>query len=115
MPYLKIVTNRSLNGVERSALANTTSAWTAEQLGKSESYVMTDIRDGQTMSFAGDAAPCAYVELKSLGLSESRTEDLAKGLCALLQGAINVDLARIYIEFSSAQRSMWGWNGKTFR
>ncbi len=115
MPYIKIVTNRSLNGAERSALAKTTSTWTAEQLGKSESYVMTDIRDEQTMSFAADEAPCAYVELKSLGLSETQTEDLAKGLCALLRGAINVDPARIYIEFSSAQRSRWGWNGKTFQ
>ena len=114
MPYLNIITNLSLNDAVRVTLAKAISTWTAEQLRKSESYVMTHIADAQAMTFAGTDAPCAYVELKSLGLSESQTASLSNGLCTLLEQELKVEPARVYIEFSSSPRPMWGWNGKTF-
>jgi len=39
---------------------------------------------------------------------------LAAALCALLQRELQLDPARIYIEFSAAQPQHWGWNGGTF-
>jgi len=114
MPYVKIQTNRALDPARRAALAGTVSAWTAEQLGKSEAYVMTNIQPDQFMTFAGDDGPCAYVELKSLGLNETQTTALSHGLCALLQQELDIDPARVYIEFSASPRPLWGWNSKTF-
>ena len=114
MPYLTIQTNITLDPELTMELGRKASAWVAEQLGKSEAYVMTLIGSQQTMSFAGNNDPCAFVELKSLGLATEQTAGLCEGLCELLHTEISIDPARVYIEFSSPPRPFWGWNGKTF-
>ena len=43
------------------------SAALATATGKPESYVMTLLDSGVTMTFAGSEEPCAYVEIKSIG------------------------------------------------
>ena len=75
---------------------------------------MVSIQDQQTLSFGGSTEPCAYVEFKSLGLPTERTTELSEKLCALIEKTVGVPQARIYIEFSNPERSMWGWDGRTF-
>ncbi|MGD8630473.1 MAG: phenylpyruvate tautomerase MIF-related protein, partial [Gammaproteobacteria bacterium] len=58
--------------------------------------------------------PLAYLELKSIGLPESRTADLSRALCEMLADAAGIDPDRVYIEFTDAPRKMWGWNSGTF-
>ena len=82
--------------------------------GKPESYVMVNIEDKQTLVFAGNNLPAAYLELKSLGLPEAETTDLSSSLCAFINETLDIDTGRIYIEFSNAERHMWGWKGGTF-
>ena len=86
----------------------------AEQLGKPERYVMTSVETNPTMQFAGNDAPLAYLELKSIGLPESITADVSKALCELVSASTGIASDRIYIEFADAPRKMWGWNGSTF-
>ena len=114
MPYLLIQTNLSLDRSSAAALGRKASAWAAENLGKSERYVLTQVQSEQTMSFAGDDAPCAYLQLKSLGLGDEQTPELSRGLCDLVQQETGIDPGRIYIEFASPPRAFWGWNGATF-
>ena len=68
MPFLKIQTNRSLPETDAKALAASSSAVVAEQLGKPERYVMTSVETNPAMQFAGSDEPLAYLELKSIGL-----------------------------------------------
>lgn len=114
MPYLLIQTNQSIDPSAAAALAKKASAETAALLGKPEGYVMVCVRPGETMSFAGDTAPLAYLELKSIGLPEDHTTDLSAGLCRLVGEELDIPAERIYIEFADAQRHMFGWNGGTF-
>ena len=114
MPYLLIQTNLELGPDETATLARRASAETATLLGKPERYVMVCVRPGETMCFAGDDAPLAYLELKSIGLPADRTDELSAGLCALVGAALDIPSERIYIEFADAQRHMFGWNGGTF-
>ena len=114
MPYLLINTNRDLNKDTESALLGKCSRAVAEMLGKPERFVMTSIESGITMTLGGDAAPCAYVELKSLGLPEERSAEFSQSLCTLLGETLDIPAERIYIEFSSPARHLWGWNGATF-
>jgi phenylpyruvate tautomerase len=114
MPFLSIRTNTELAADKASALAARASALVAEQLGKPERYVMVSVEHNATMQFAGSAAPLAYLELKSIGLPESITADTSQVLCQLLADVAGIDPERIYIEFSDAPRSMWGWNNGTF-
>ncbi len=114
VPYLKIQTNQALNETARQALMKKASATVAKQLGKSENYVMVTLQSAQTMLFAGTDEPLAYLELKSIGLPESTTQNLSDSLCTLMAQELDVEKNRIYIEFTDAPRHMWGWNGGTF-
>lgn len=114
MPYLLINTNRPLDKPAEKGLLARCSQALAEMLGKPERYVMTSIESGITMTFGGDDSPCAYVELKSLGLPEERSAEFSQTLCKLLGEALDIPTERIYIEFSSPPRHLWGWNGATF-
>ena len=112
MPLLEITTNTTIdNSLD---VAQQASKLTAEMLAKPESYVMVKIQAEQTLIFAGTDEPAAHVKLKSLGLAEDSTADFSKKICSFISSQLNINSARIYIEFSSPARHMWGWDGKTF-
>jgi len=114
VPYLSIRSTVSLDAEATGRLLAAASTRVAELLGKAERYVMVAYEGGVPMRFAGEEAPCAYLELKSIGLQESQTPALSAGLCALVREHLGVPPERTYIEFSSAPRKLWGWNGGTF-
>ena len=112
MPLLVLTTNTTIDDCQH--IAQQASKLTAEILGKPESYVMVKIQPGQALIFAGTDEPAAHVKLKSLGLPENNTADFSSKICSLINSELNINSARIYIEFASPERHMWGWNGKTF-
>lgn len=112
MPVLKIQTNISIH--DKQGLLQTASKHIASVLGKPESYVMIILSDESDMLFAGTDSPLAFLELKSLGLPENQTRALSESLCSLIEKELGIDSARIYIEFASPERHMFGWNKATF-
>jgi len=114
MPYLKIQTNRELTAEQSSDWLKRASSLVAEQLGKPERYVMVAMEPPVPMVFAGSDDPAVFMELKSIGLSETQTPDLSNALCELAHETVGVAQDRVYIEFADAPRKMWGWNGATF-
>lgn len=114
MPTLRILTNAKVPPEDRPDLLARASRTVAELLGKPESYVMVILEDGCDMLFAGTPAPAAYLELKSLGLAETKTAAYSLALCALLTAALDIPAKRIYIEFTAPPAHLFGWNGGTF-
>ncbi len=112
MPLLEITTNTVINN--SLDIAEKASKLIADLLGKPESYVMVKIEDNQSLLFAGNNKPAAHVKLKSLGLPEDKTAEYSSSICTFINAELNVETARIYIEFVNPDRHMWGWNGKTF-
>lgn len=111
MPYLKLQTNQI---IEDKELIKKLSARVADELGKSESYVMVAIEAEVEMSFGGTKKPAAFIELKSIGLKKSMTEGLSKMLCDFTKEELSIPKNRVYIEFIDVPGKMWGWNGGTF-
>ncbi|MFX1316346.1 MAG: phenylpyruvate tautomerase MIF-related protein [Promethearchaeota archaeon] len=114
MPYLKIQTNQDVEDGKKQEIAEKASKLVATGLGKPESYVMVALEPSTKMVFAGRREPTIFMELKSIGLPESKTADLSKSLCDFAEKEFGVSKERIYIEFANANGSMWGWNGRTF-
>jgi len=114
MPYLKISTNQPMEQVKRKNLLQQASIQVAERLGKSEKYVMVELSFNPAMAFAGTTLPCAYVEMKSIGLADTRTTELSAAICNLLQTEMDIPPERTYIEFMDVPRKLWGWNSRTF-
>ena len=114
MPYLQISTNKTLDSDAETRLAQAVSPLLAGMLGKPESYIMIEVHSGLSMLFAGTADPLAYLELKSIGLPESRSSEFSAQLCDFVANQLDIAADRVYIEFASAERHLWGWNGTTF-
>lgn len=114
MPYLKISTNISLDKESKISLATKGSVLLSQILNKPESYIMVEVKSNSTILFAGKTDAAAYLELKSIGLPESGTKALSAQLCDYISTQLEVPSDRIYIEFSSAAKHLWGWNNSTF-
>lgn len=115
MPYLCIHTNLPpRNAGADTALLQRASTLVADQLDKPESYVMVRLAPAAAMLFGGSADPCAYLELKSIDLPADATADLSAALCGLMEDALGIPAARVYIEFVNAPADYWGWDGGTF-
>ena len=114
MPLLKIQTNVKIPDDQHHTLLTRASSTTASILGKPEAYVMATLESNPDMLFAGSAEPLAYLELKSIGLPEDGKKALSSSLCQLITDQLSIDTDRIYIEFTNAERHMWGWDGDTF-
>ena len=114
MPYLNIHVNRAQQPDQAKALLAKASQTLAKELGKPERYVMVELTENPLLLFAGTDEPAAYVELKSIGLPAGQTQSLSKVICSLLEDEAGIPPSRVYIEFSDAKGSFWGWNGSTF-
>ena len=112
MPYLKIQVNKNLNTEEE--IIQKASKLIAEELGKPESYVMVLFEPEVKLAFGGSMEPAVFMELKSIGLDDTKTEGLSRTLCNFSEKELGVSKDRVYIEFKDASGSMWGWNGSTF-
>jgi len=114
MPLLRIETNVSLDTSNAEALVAQASQAVAGGLGKPERYVMVTLQSDTPMAMAGTAEPAAFLDLRSIGLPDGKTEPLSKALCQLMESAIGIPPDRVYINFADVSRSNWGWNGGTF-
>jgi phenylpyruvate tautomerase len=113
MPTLILKTNAP-RPEDTDGLLLDASAAVAEALGKPERYVMVLLEPTIAMCFAADTEPCAYLELKSIGLAPEATQALSATLCAFVEDRLGVPRERVYIEFADLAREMFGWNGSTF-
>jgi phenylpyruvate tautomerase PptA (4-oxalocrotonate tautomerase family) len=112
MPYIKIQTNQKAENEEE--MLNKLSVEMAERLEKPESYIMTALESDLKMTFGGSTEKTAFIEVKSIGLKESMTEELSLFICEFLENELEINQDRIYIEFIDAPGAMWGWDGGTF-
>lgn len=86
----------------------------AAALGKREASVQALVTAGVALLHGGTDEPAATVELKSLGLQEDACPALSKAICEFLEAELGIPGTRVYIEFVSPARAMFGWNGGTF-
>lgn len=116
MPLIKVQTSvERVNKTEAEALLQRLSSALAKHLGKPESYVMTALEPGITMTFAGTLEPVCYIEIKSVGaMKPEQTTAMSQEFCQEINKTLGVDENRIYIEFADAKGYLWGWNGSTF-
>jgi phenylpyruvate tautomerase PptA (4-oxalocrotonate tautomerase family) len=116
MPLINVFTSAPPPDADRvDALLLALSATLSKELKKPESYVMTCLNPGLSMTFAGTTLPACCAELKNVGaLSADTTARLSKILTAMLAEAFGIASDRIYIEFANVEPHLFGFNGETF-
>ena len=116
MPLIKVQTSTSSpNQSQTETLLKALSAGLSAHVGKPEAYVMTAFEPDVAMTFGGTLDPVCYVEVKNVGvMTPDQTQAMSQAFCQMINAALGVPSNRIYIEFTNAKGSMWGWNGSTF-
>lgn len=112
MPYIKLNTNVEISNT--SDVLKKLSQIAAKETNKPESYVMIECVYNSSMLFAGKNSSLAFLECKSIGLSEKQAKSLSASISQLLNTELAISPDRIYIEFSNAPAAFWGYNGSTF-
>jgi phenylpyruvate tautomerase len=114
MPYAKIETNVKLGKLKEQKLLKAASVFFAALLKKSEEHVMVSVSHETAFVFGKNSDPAAYVELKSMAITEEICTDLSKEICSFLNQHLDILPNRTYIEFSTINGKMFGCNNKTF-
>jgi len=116
MPIIKVQSSVATpDQAQLESLLSSLSAKLAKHFGKPESYVMTVFESDVPMTFGGTNEPACYVEIKSIGtMKPEQTKAMSADFCQQIESELGVEKNRIYIEFTDAQRYLWGWNGGTF-
>ncbi len=116
MPLIKVQTSvAALEKSEVESMLKVLSAKLAKHTGKPESYVMTAFEPEVSMTFAGTTEPVCYIEIKSVGtMKPEQTQAMSQDFCEEIHQFLGVPKNRIYLEFTDAKGSMWGWNSTTF-
>ncbi len=114
MPLLKINTNKEVAPATRTEFLKEASFRISKILQKPEKVVMTIFEPPVPMTFGGTEEAAAYLEIKSIGLTEEQASCMAGDIPELVKKHLSISPDRIYIEFSDAPRKFWGWNMGTF-
>ncbi|MGM0376618.1 MAG: phenylpyruvate tautomerase MIF-related protein [Bacteroidota bacterium] len=114
MPLLKINTNKEVAPATQKEFLKEASYRVGKILQKPEKVVMTIFEPPVPMTFAGTEEATAYLEVKSIGLTEEQASCMAGDIPELVKKHLSISPDRIYIEFSDAPGKFWGWNMGTF-
>ena len=114
MPYFKLETNQNLDDASAEKLSKDMSSFLSGLLGKPERVIMVSVCHSITMMFNEKTSPVAYVEMKSIGLTQDKCTEYSSAICDFFEKALRIPVDRIYIDFVAIDGKMFGWNKQTF-
>jgi phenylpyruvate tautomerase len=114
MPYLKLTTNQALPAERTRGFLKAASQLVATELGKPEQYMMVAADPPAPMLLGGTDLPCAFLEVRGIGLPAAKAGPLSRSLCELVTARLGIAADRVYLNFADIPASHWGWNGETF-
>jgi phenylpyruvate tautomerase len=113
MPYLSIQTNRALPDEKQTEFLGAALKIVASQLDKPESYVMASFAPAVRMTLGGEESPTAFLELRSIGIPDSRRNSLSAALTDLVAEICGIKGDRIFVVFVDVNARFWSLNGAT--
>lgn len=112
MPFIEVKTNQSVNEAKTIIKSELGAAITAIP-GKSEGWLMVEIRDKLDLWFKGSDAPCAMFEAAIFGkASDAAYDDLTQRLCKISEKYLGVPADRTYVKYTEIDH--WGYNNMNF-
>lgn len=113
MPYIHIRTNIVISEDAQELLKSRLGQAIEAIPGKSEAWLMVGIDPERTLWFQGTDAPAALVDVSLYGGADADAyEAMTARICELLDGALDIPPARIYVKYTETPH--WGWNGGNF-
>ena len=113
MPYIATTTSVKITTESEKELSCAYAEILERVAGKSREWLMLSFKDEERMSFRGESASVAILEVSFLGqFTEAQYDALTDELCAVASKTLGVPKNRIYIKYSPTET--WGYNGFNF-
>lgn len=113
MPFIDVKTNTQVSKNQEVALKEELGRAIAILPGKSERWLMLEIKDSCRMYFHGDDAPCAMLQVQVFGkIDPVACEKLTGALCEIMQRVLGIPGDSTYVKYEEI--SLWGWDGQNF-
>ena len=113
MPFIDVTTNQKLDKTAVEALKSDLGEAICAIPGKSEAWLMVNVKDSSDLYFKGSDEACAMFEVSIFGsASSSAYDDLTAKLCKISLERLNVQPARTYVKYCEIEH--WGWNNMNF-
>ncbi|MBR5880678.1 MAG: hypothetical protein IKZ16_03225 [Clostridia bacterium] len=113
MPFIDVKTNKQVSKAEEIALKEQLGRAIAILPGKSETWLMLEIKDSCRMYFHGDDAPCAMVQVQVFGkINTQKCEELTAEVCRIMKDVLDIPVDSTYVKYEEV--SLWGWSSQNF-
>lgn len=113
MPFIDVKTNKQVSKSEEISLKEKLGQAIAILPGKSETWLMLEIKDCCRMYFHGDDAPCAMVQVQVFGkINPDACEKLTAQVCRIMHDVLGIAEDSTYVKYEEV--SLWGWNSQNF-
>ncbi|MBN1520949.1 MAG: hypothetical protein JW928_00330 [Candidatus Aureabacteria bacterium] len=115
MPLVRMTCSEVIGEEKKAIIMKELSKRLSSITGKPEEYILIIYQEPCDMMLGGSDEKSLFLEIKSIGsLDAENTKRIAKNFCRYLSEETGVPSSRINIEFRDVEKTMWGWNGKTF-
>jgi len=113
MPYIEVKTNKHVSEEKAHRIANAMGRLISILPGKTEKWLMTEVKGDCFMTFAGSDAPCVLVNVSLFGKApEEAYEKLTAAICEELRWTLDIVEEKMYVKYEEV--SHWGWNKTNF-
>ncbi|XP_072164160.1 macrophage migration inhibitory factor-like [Diadema setosum] len=114
MPLLQVFTNVKDSKIPDGFLSDMSDMF-QKAIGKPMEYIEVHVVPNQMMMFAKSDAPCAVVNLVSIGqLGVEENKVISKTVSATLKDKLGIPADRMYIVFRDLEPQNCGYNNSTF-
>ena len=113
MPYISTVTSVKISEDKKRTLTKELGEAISLIDGKSERWLMLEIKDSCRMYFHGSDAPCAMVQVQVFGkIDAQKCEELTAEVCRIMQDVLDIPVDSTYVKYEEV--SLWGWSSQNF-
>ncbi|WP_031485455.1 phenylpyruvate tautomerase MIF-related protein [Maridesulfovibrio frigidus] len=114
MPFIRVETNIEIDSDKAEGFVAGLSKFASAAIGKPEVYVTVMLHQNLSMVLSGKNEPAVFVTIGSILLNKDNTAILSEKFCAFMYEKLSISGTRVFIEFRDLERSMLGWDGRTF-
>uniref|UniRef100_K3WCT1 L-dopachrome isomerase n=1 Tax=Globisporangium ultimum (strain ATCC 200006 / CBS 805.95 / DAOM BR144) TaxID=431595 RepID=K3WCT1_GLOUD len=112
MPYVVVTSNVAASGVSATPAMAAISRALAAALSKPETVVMVQLCLDTPMLFAASDAPCAMIQLRSIGKVDlEHNPTTVAALTDVVSQVLSVPADRIFMNLDDIERTNWARSG----
>lgn len=111
MPFIQTRTNVDVSPEKKESIKKRLGE-AVSVIGKSESWLMTEIVQNCDMYFRGEnTEPMAFVDVQLYGKGDNYNE-MTKKITEITNSELGINPDHIYVSY--CEHDNWGWNGNNF-